>query len=154
MAEDENKTAQAETLVRTHMLAAIGTGILPIPGLDIVLSSGVQFRLLRQLARLYGVEFSKQRGNMIVASLAGLSTTAAVSSLLKVIPGYGSALGAAGTAASAGATTYALGKVFIKHFESGGTFLTFDPEKAKEYYESQVKEGTESLQKDYTGIKP
>ena len=29
------------------------------------------------------------------------------------------------------ASTYALGQVFIKHFSSGGTFLTFDFEKAK-----------------------
>jgi len=34
----------------------------------------------------------------------------------------------------AGAATYAIGKVFVRHFASGGTFLTFNPEKVKDYY--------------------
>ena len=38
------------------------------------------------------------------------------------------------TAVFAGASTFAVGKVFIEHFESGGTFLTFDPERVLEYY--------------------
>ena len=41
----------------------------------------------------------------------------------------------------AGATTYAVGKVFIQHFESGGTFLNFNPDSVKEYYETMFKEG-------------
>ena len=40
-----------------------------------------------------------------------------------------------------GATTYAVGKVFTQHFESGGTFLTFDAAKVREYFETQFKEG-------------
>jgi hypothetical protein len=40
-----------------------------------------------------------------------------------------------------GASTYALGKVFIQHFESGGTFLDFDPEKVKEHFATLYKEG-------------
>jgi hypothetical protein len=35
------------------------------------------------------------------------------------------------------AFTYAVGKVFQQHFASGGTFLTFDPEKVKGYFASQ-----------------
>jgi hypothetical protein len=41
----------------------------------------------------------------------------------------------------AGGATYAIGKVFIQHFESGGTFLTFDPKAVKEFYAEQLKEG-------------
>jgi len=40
-----------------------------------------------------------------------------------------------------GAVAYGLGKVFIQHFESGGTFLTFDPNKVRDYYEEMVSEG-------------
>ena len=41
----------------------------------------------------------------------------------------------------AGASTYAVGKVFYRHFASGGTFLTFDPEKARAYYEEMFQKG-------------
>ena len=42
---------------------------------------------------------------------------------------------------TSGASTWALGKVFIQHFESGGTFLDFNPEKVREYYKVQFEEG-------------
>ena len=34
---------------------------------------------------------------------------------------------------------YAVGKVFIQHFASGGTFLTFDPEKVRAHYAGRAK---------------
>ncbi len=40
-----------------------------------------------------------------------------------------------------GAATYATGKVFIQHFASGGTFLTFDPAKVKAHYAQMFEEG-------------
>jgi hypothetical protein len=51
----------------------------------------------------------------------------------------GGLLGILAVPAFAGATTYAIGKVFIRHFESGGTFLDFDPSKAKAYFQQQFK---------------
>jgi hypothetical protein len=32
-------------------------------------------------------------------------------------------------------------KVFIQHFESGGTFLDLDPDKVREYFKAQFEEG-------------
>ena len=43
--------------------------------------------------------------------------------------------------ALAGASTYAVGKVFVQHFESGGTFLNFDPEDVRDYYAEQFEKG-------------
>ena len=37
--------------------------------------------------------------------------------------------------------TYAAGRVFHQHFASGGTFLTFDPDKVREYYAQMLEEG-------------
>ena len=39
------------------------------------------------------------------------------------------------------AYTWALGNVFIQHFEAGGTFLDFDPEKVREHFRTYFKEG-------------
>jgi uncharacterized protein (DUF697 family) len=61
--------------------------------------------------------------------------------MLKAIPGVGGLIGMVASPALAGASTYALGKVFIQHFESGGTLLDFDPAKMKAYYASQYEEG-------------
>jgi hypothetical protein len=34
-----------------------------------------------------------------------------------------------------------VGKVFVQHFESGGTFLNFKPEEVRAYYQQMFKEG-------------
>jgi hypothetical protein len=40
------------------------------------------------------------------------------------------------------ACTYAVGKVFIQHFSSGGTFLTFSPARVREYFGQLFAEKT------------
>ena len=61
--------------------------------------------------------------------------------LAKAIPGIGTTAGVVAMPILGGATTYATGKVFIQHFASGGTFLSFNPDKVKAYYEEMLKEG-------------
>ena len=39
------------------------------------------------------------------------------------------------------ATTYAVGQIFIQHFESGGTLLSFDAEKAMGLFKGLFKKG-------------
>ena len=41
------------------------------------------------------------------------------------------------------AGTYAIGGVFMQHFESGGTLLDFEPKKMREYFSSKLEEGKE-----------
>jgi hypothetical protein len=40
-----------------------------------------------------------------------------------------------------GGSAWALGKVFIRHFESSGTFLNFKSEEVNEYFRAQLEEG-------------
>jgi len=54
------------------------------------------------------------------------------------IPLVGSIVSVATLPLFAGGITYALGKVFITHFASGGTFLDFDPDKVRGYFHQQV----------------
>jgi ELWxxDGT repeat protein len=37
------------------------------------------------------------------------------------------------------AVTYAIGRVFVTHFEAGGTFLDFDPNKTREYFKAEFE---------------
>ena len=49
------------------------------------------------------------------------------------------------TPAVAGLTTYAIGKVFVHHLECGGSLLTFEAKKMKEYMEKALDEGKKLL---------
>jgi len=66
---------------------------------------------------------------------------------IKFIPGVGSVLGGVTLAILSGGSTYALGEVFKKHFETGGTFLDFDPSRLKKYYDEQFEKGKEMAKK-------
>ena len=39
----------------------------------------------------------------------------------------------------ASASTYAVGRVFIQHFASGGTFLDFKPEEVRDFFNAEFK---------------
>lgn len=65
--------------------------------------------------------------------------------MIKSIPIIG-IVGSVSMPLYSGATTWAIGKVFVQHFASGGTFLNFDPKKVKEYFANLYKQGQEIAQ--------
>jgi len=54
-------------------------------------------------------------------------------SLLKGLPGVGTLIGAVTMPAFSAGATYAIGKLFIQHFASGGTLLDFNPPDYREF---------------------
>jgi uncharacterized protein (DUF697 family) len=146
----QDRLTAAETLVRKSVYAAAGVGLLPLPLVDLAAFNGIQLNMLYRLCKRYEVPFSKQAAKgfigMLLSGGGAALLTAPAWSLLKSIPVVGSALGGMTVSALAGASTYALGKVFIEHFESGGTFLTFDPKAAKARFEQLQKEGRKAVQ--------
>ncbi|MFM8330906.1 MAG: YcjF family protein [Candidatus Methylumidiphilus sp.] len=155
MAETTNPAAQAEQTLNWHLFAAAGVGVLPLPWVNLGVLAAVQLNLLRSLAEIYGVEFSSQLGKSAIGALVGSDLSASLAAgLAKSLPGPVWAVGAASGALLGAASTYALGKVFIQHFESGNTFLTFDPAKVKAYYAEQYEQGKEAVRKNFAGFKP
>lgn len=147
--------AKANRLVAEYAISNAGLSFIPVPLLDVVLFSAVQLDMVRNLADHYRIPFSKELAKSLIAAVVGgvLPLTSAV--LIRAIPVIGPMLGRASFTVVAGASTYALGKVFIQHFESGGTFLDFDPKAVKEYY---VKQYAAAAMREtggsYAGVKP
>jgi len=135
----------AEKIVKNHTLGSMGVGLIPVPLVDLVALTGIQLNMLRRLAKAYDVPFSKEKGKNILSSLLGGSLSVPIgstlASLAKTIPFVGQTVGVLAMPATAGAATYAVGKVFTQHFASGGTFLNFDPEEVREYYAEMFREG-------------
>lgn len=125
----EERQYEAQHTIKNHAITAMGIGILPVPGVDLVALTGVQLNLLRKLGNLYGLKLSDEVGKKLLASLLSgylpLAIAAPIASVLKLIPGIGIAAGVLAQSTLAGATTYAVGKLFLEHFESGGNFLNF-----------------------------
>jgi len=145
---DGNRETKVDTMIRRHVYAALGIGLIPIPFLDFAGVTGVQLNLLRKLAQIYNIPFSENLLKNVIGAIIGGAFPASAgplvaSSIAKTVPAIGHILGAAGSAGVSGACTYAIGKVFSRHFAEGGTFLTFDPEKARQFYEEMFREGQE-----------
>lgn len=145
-----SRPIRAEQIINSHVALAMGAGFVPLPILDLVAVSGVQLKLLKELGDLYGVTFTENRVKSIVTSLlGGVSSTslavASVGSVAKIVPGLGPALGMVTLPVIAGAVTYAVGKVFTQHFESGGTFLTFDSLDARSGFQREFEKGKATL---------
>jgi uncharacterized protein (DUF697 family) len=98
--------------------------------------------MVKSLSGVYDIDFKETEGKALITALAGsgLSRLGA-SALIKMIPGIGSALGGVSMSALSGASTYALGQVFKTHFETGGTFLDFDTDRFRKFYDEQFEKG-------------
>jgi uncharacterized protein (DUF697 family) len=136
---------QISKLIRHHVYGSMAVGLVPIPMVDFLGVTGIQLNMVRKMAAYYDIPFSKDMTKNLIISLIGgavpVSAALPVASSIKFFPIIGQTMGAVSMPVIAGASTYAVGKVFYRHFASGGTFLTFDPEKARTYYEEMFTKG-------------
>ncbi|MEI6692394.1 MAG: DUF697 domain-containing protein [Chlorobium sp.] len=130
---------------RNHIITSMGVGLVPLPIVDLVALIGVQLDMIRTVSKEYGVPFRRDIGKSVITTLLGgfipVALGGTLASLIKCIPLIGQTTGAVTMPVISGAATYAIYKVFIQHFESGGTFLDLDPSKVKSYFAEQFTKG-------------
>lgn len=135
----------AENLIKNHVIGAVSIAIVPIPLIDIAAVGALQLRMIHKLSDHYGKDFSNELVRSLIASLGGsflgYGGGMMAMSLLKVVPGVGWMLGMVSVPVVSGAATYAIGKVFQKHFEEGGTIFDLTPAKVKAYADEQYERG-------------
>ena len=153
-----DRSKHSDSIIRNHMIWSMGMSIIvPVPIVDIFAVSAVQLDMIRQLCKVYDKDFSETQGKAIVTALSSSTlASAGARSLIKLIPGVGTLIGGVAVSIFNGASTYAIGEVFKKHFESGGTILDFDTERLKKLYKEKFEKGkkvAEQLKKEEEGKK-
>ncbi len=141
----------AEAVIRSHVIWAMGAGLIPIPLVDFAAVTAIQLDMLKELALVYDVEYSQSTGKAFVSAITGTTIARLGASLVKGIPGIGTILGGASMALTSGASTYAVGQVAINYFSTSGNLSGFDPNEAKKAYESAFERGksyASDLEKD------
>lgn len=140
---NKHQSQHAETIIRNHVLWSMGASyIIPLPIADVFAVSALQLDMIRQLCRVYDIDFAETQGKAIVSALTtSTMARAGARSLLKIIPVVGTVVGGITTAVINGASTYALGEVFKTHFAHGGTILDFDTERLKKLYREKFEKG-------------
>ena len=138
------RVATAESIVHRNVLWSLGAGLLPLPLLDIAAVTAVEVKMLKELSDLCGVGFRSEIAKKLIYSLlSGLGSVgiggAVGFSLSKLIPGIGTTFGLISIPLFAGAFTHALGRIFVMHFESGGTLLDFDPHGMRSHFKQEFE---------------
>ncbi len=142
----EAKRVRADEAIKRNMLWSAGAGVLPVPVLELVAVTTVELKLIKELADVYEADYRKDLAKAAVVSLIGslggvtLGKMLAMSSL-KFVPFIGHVVSVASVPALAAAITYAIGRVFVSHFETGGTLLDFDAVKVRDYFRSEFANG-------------
>lgn len=144
----QKTSKQADKLIKKYAFGSGLFGYIPFPVLDALGIKAVQRKMLFNLAKIYHIPYSRSLSKDLLTTLAGgVVSQAAIPIALKMIPGVGILLGSTGMAAIGSTSTYAVGKVFKKHFEKGGTLENFDPNEEKEIFELELKKGMALSQK-------
>ncbi len=137
------KRDSANEIVKNHVLWAMGAGLVPFPVLDIAAVTAVQLNMIEKLCKTYEIEYSESAGKSFLSALAGGTVARMGASFIKTLPLVGTVLGGVSMAVLSGATTYAVGQVFISHFEAQGTLDNFNINAWKKVYEEQLELGKE-----------
>jgi uncharacterized protein (DUF697 family) len=139
--ETEPREEVASKLVDRFAIWSGVAGLVPIPVVDLLAVGGLQVQMLRRLSQIYDIEFSENRGKAVIAALAGTMIPATsgmgAASALKAVPILGMLAGSFVMPALSAGATFAIGKAFIQHFESGGTLLDFNPPDYREFVKAQ-----------------
>ncbi len=154
--EAADSLVKTERLDRASELIASATrwsaaaSMVPLPYADLVALGAVQGKLIYDICELYEQPYTKELVNGTVSVLLGTllpvsATRVAIGSFAKLIPGYGSAVGTLSLAVFGSAATYALGRVFVRHFENGGSLINFSVDSIKEDLKREFVKATTKL---------
>ena len=143
------RTTKANDIVDTYWKWSAAAGLIPVPLLDVAAVTGIQLKMIADLAKLYDVPFKADRVKSIIGSLVGAlaapasaaTTVGVLGPLLKAMPGVGTVVGVLVMPAANAAVTFALGRVFTVHFESGGSLLDLDPDKMRAHFQKEFEAG-------------
>lgn len=124
--------------ILSYALAAGTAAAFPVPFVDVPLVMAVQLKMFHTLASIYHQEFDRQQVSEVLSALGlGFLGRLGARELIKVIPGYGSAVSAVYAAAS----TYGLGRTLCVYFSRVRDGALPDQAEFRKIYDTHFQEG-------------
>jgi len=115
---------RALKIVNSYTLLSSGLGLIPTPFLYQIAVGGLLSKMLYDLSGLYGTSLTKQMNKAIIASVLGGAHSEWITVYLgdnveKVLPGMVAIGNTIARPVVAAGITYAIGRLFVKHFDTG-----------------------------------
>ncbi len=148
---DGGSYAAGKKTVAKWSKISLATILLPNSLLEYAAISGIQLKMLHELSRAYGIPFKADGVKVIIGSILGGSVAYFLSDLysnwVKVIPVVGKPIAFLSEPAMGYITTYAVGFVFLEHFENNGSFQDIELEQIKKSIKLKIAEKYQELVK-------
>ena len=144
--DDPKKRAAevAEDILKYSIMSAV-LGAFPVPGIAIATDIAVvamQAKLVRDIGQYFGNTLDKKAiGSLLGGVVGGAGIRIAVNNLAKLVPGWGSVVGAT----TSFATTWGIGQVAERYFASGGTVT---PAELRAEFKNAKKDGKAAFDKN------
>ena len=128
------RESAAMQIVYRYMAVSAGVALIPIAAVDVIALAGVHVSLIKRLCDHYEVDFSQHAARNILIGVLGSIIPGTVGSIvgrkvLGILPLAAAATGWVLMSASSVVFSYGIGRLFIRHFEAGGTLLNLDPKR-------------------------
>ena len=141
--------ARTEETIKKHSFLAAGLGIVPVPVFNLLSVTAVQINMVQAIARLYNVEVKKSWIKNTIASVMGGLGATGISGIaagnLALVPMIGASLVSFTAPALNGFSTYAIGYMFTRYYESPDGFVKANAHALTEWFKEGFKEGREKL---------
>jgi uncharacterized protein (DUF697 family) len=141
--------ARAEEIVKNRSLVAAGIGLVPLPAFNLISATVIQVSMVQSITRLYNIEVKKSWIKNVIASVLGgaaaIGLSGAATRGLGAVPVLGTSLAVLSAPAMNGLTTYAVGYMFIRYFESPEGFLKANVRALGEWFAEGFRDGREKL---------
>ena len=142
----EEVKLRAENCIKNHVIAAMGIGLVPSALVDVVGITGVEVKMIRDLANIYAFPVPNKLVAYkvlisLISSIGAVYFSTRMHAALKGVPLVGHAVYVGLLSLTGGAAVYAVGKIFQKHYESDGTFLSKDNKYIRDYFKEKYSEG-------------
>jgi uncharacterized protein (DUF697 family) len=139
------RAAAAGKIISNSCKWAAASAAIPLPVVDLAGLAAVQTQMISKIAGLYGETLGREAASTLIAVLLGISLPGAgagalVSMGAKWVPGVGTLVGAVGLAGLGAAATAAIGRVFVSHFENGGTVSSLTTDVAADALKRELDE--------------
>ncbi|HIG26769.1 MAG TPA: DUF697 domain-containing protein [Verrucomicrobiales bacterium] len=145
--EDELRVSAADNTIKYYCFWSFSTALIPVPLVDLAAMSAIQAKMISELSELYEVPFSQGLAKKAIATLVASASSSSFASLIKLVPGIGYFGLAIPLATLNVSYTYAVGKIFAQHFQSGADLASFDPNAQKANFKEKLEEGKEYARK-------
>ena len=138
------------SIVNKYTLIAAGVGVIPSPMVNSVGIAVLEIAMIDELAKNYNFGFPTKPALVkafisLVSSIGPIYLAMKSKSAVSAVPIIGSFMSASIYSITGAISVFAVGKIFQRHFESGGVTLSMDNAFLRKIFKEEFEAGKEKL---------